>query len=67
MRHSKVRDVAAEIGFVIALLLTAEVVVRMTGWHRLWVLIGVFLIGHAARAAARYRLARRSATAHSVR
>ncbi|NAZ80712.1 hypothetical protein GTR02_02620 [Kineococcus sp. R8] len=48
--RTTIRDFATELAFSLLLVLVAEVVVRQFAWDRLWALVAVFSIGHAARA-----------------
>ncbi len=65
--RSRARALAVELGFVIGLLVIAEVVVRVSGWDRLWVLLVVIVVGRSARVAVQHRLRRRAAGPRGVR
>jgi len=61
MERSDVWNEVRDLAFTAALLLVGEVIVQVSGWHRLWVCLAALVVGYAGRYAVRRWSGRRPA------
>ncbi|WP_149204050.1 hypothetical protein [Actinotalea subterranea] len=61
MKRNHVRMLAVELAFSLVVVLTAELVVQSTGWHRFWVLLVAMVTAYTLRGVVQTAVSRRAA------